>query len=141
MANAADGDLGDWLQHKEGCKCTDCRLERAEASLRKQEGAHIAAMAEKEAEIERLKAEMAKPKCPECNSVGLSHCSDPLNCGGIYWPDHLCRTAQQQIETLRGALIAIRNGAKLMVPEPQQSAFVRLCSAALAATATEKEKQ
>ena len=29
-----------------------------------------------------------KPKCPDCNSVGMSHCAHPEECGGVYWPQH-----------------------------------------------------
>lgn len=28
MANAADGILGDWLPHKDSCRCADCQLWR-----------------------------------------------------------------------------------------------------------------
>ena len=37
-----------------------------------------------------------RPKCPDCNSVGMSHCSDPANCGGVYWPDHMYRSLEAQ---------------------------------------------
>ena len=30
MSDAADGYLGDWLPHKESCRCVDCRCDRAE---------------------------------------------------------------------------------------------------------------
>jgi hypothetical protein len=39
----------------------------------------------------RSDAHLPKPKCPDCNSVRMSHCSDPENCGGVYWPDHMYR--------------------------------------------------
>lgn len=51
MANAADGYLGDWLPHKQSCRCTDCSLERAEK--------RIAAL---EAENAQLKNEAATSK-------------------------------------------------------------------------------
>ena len=38
-SDAADGYLGDWLPHKDKCRCTDCQLERVQAenaSLREQ---------------------------------------------------------------------------------------------------------
>jgi hypothetical protein len=28
-----------------------------------------------------------KPYCLDCLSVGMGHCSDPLHCGGVTWPD------------------------------------------------------
>ena len=28
MSNAADGYLGDWLPHKDNCRCDDCSLDR-----------------------------------------------------------------------------------------------------------------
>lgn len=31
-------------------------------------------------------AEASKPHCPECNKVGLRHCSDPEHCGGVVQP-------------------------------------------------------
>lgn len=34
MRNAADGYLGDWLPHREGCRCDDCLLSAAEDRLR-----------------------------------------------------------------------------------------------------------
>ncbi len=34
MSNAADGHLGDWLPHKESCRCTECQLEKAQKRLR-----------------------------------------------------------------------------------------------------------
>lgn len=66
----------------------------------------------RELEQERDRApELRKPKCPDCNSVGLSHCSDPINCGGVYWPDHMYNQLQAQLaavtqekDTLRDAL-------------------------------------
>lgn len=46
MSNAADGHLGDWLPHKDSCRCADCQLERAqrknatlEAALRDRDAA------------------------------------------------------------------------------------------------------
>jgi len=35
MANAADGYLGDWLPHKDKCRCTDCQLDRTQQKLAK----------------------------------------------------------------------------------------------------------
>lgn len=56
--------------------------------------------------IERIAALEArrKPKCPDCNSVGMAHCSDPENCGGVYWPDHRYRALETQVKTLGEAL-------------------------------------
>ncbi len=34
MSNAADGYLGDWLPHKDKCRCTDFELERANTQIR-----------------------------------------------------------------------------------------------------------
>jgi hypothetical protein len=58
--------------------------------------------------------EAAKPKCPDCNSVGMSHCSDPENCGGVYYPDSMYRKLEVEIaaleaqnKTLRDALIGV----------------------------------
>ena len=72
-----------------------------------------------EAENARLK-EGPKPKCPDCNAVGLGHCSDPENCGRVYWPDYMYRSLEQQLreaqetiaqltETLRAASHALRS--------------------------------
>ena len=33
MSNAADGHLGDWLPHKDNCRCEDCSLERAQRRI------------------------------------------------------------------------------------------------------------
>jgi len=33
MSNAADGYLGDWLPHKDSCRCSDCQLEKAQKSI------------------------------------------------------------------------------------------------------------
>lgn len=27
-----------------------------------------------------------KPYCPDCNSVGMSHCAHPEECGGVIYP-------------------------------------------------------
>lgn len=56
--------------------------------------------------IERIaRAEAArKPKCPDCNSVGLSHCSDPINCGGVYWPDEMYRKLEADNKALHERL-------------------------------------
>ena len=36
---------------------------------------------------ERIRAgEPPKPYCLDCLAVGMGHCSDPLHCGGVYWP-------------------------------------------------------
>ena len=48
-----------------------------------------------EAENESLKAQL-RPKCPGCLSVRMSHCSDPSNCGGVYWPDHMYRALEAE---------------------------------------------
>jgi uncharacterized protein with PIN domain len=48
--------------------------------------------------------EQAKPKCPDCNSVGMSHCSDPENCGGLYWPDRMYRDLEAHNAVLKNAL-------------------------------------
>lgn len=47
--------------------------------------------------VAALEAER-KPKCPDCNSVGLHHCSDPEHCGGVYWPDHMYRKLEAENE-------------------------------------------
>ena len=33
MSNAADGYLGDWLPHKDSCRCSDCQLEKAQQRI------------------------------------------------------------------------------------------------------------
>lgn len=68
-----------------------------------------------EAENAALK-EQVKPKCPECNSVGLSHCSDPEHCGGVYWPDHMYRALEAENEKLKAALEAIIRRVALVSP-------------------------
>lgn len=45
-----------------------------------------------------------KPKCPECNSVGMSHCSDPEHCGGVYWPDEMYRKLETENQQLQQKL-------------------------------------
>lgn len=51
MSDAADGYLGDWLPHKESCRCADCLLDKALArekkykSLYEQERQHADRMA------------------------------------------------------------------------------------------------
>jgi multidrug resistance efflux pump len=52
MANAADGYLGDWLPHKDKCRCDDCQLDRANTRIRELE-AQLAAATRK---IERLES-------------------------------------------------------------------------------------
>lgn len=52
--------------------------------------------------------ERIKPRCPDCNSVGLGHCSDPLNCGGVYWPDAMYRALEQRNKALEDALKILR---------------------------------
>ena len=54
------------------------------------------ALAEREREVEQLK-EQTKPKCPVCNSVRMSHCSDPEHCGGLYWPDKMYRALEAEL--------------------------------------------
>ncbi len=45
--------------------------------------------------IAQLTAER-KPKCPDCNAVGMGHCSDPEHCGGVYWPDAMYRKVEAE---------------------------------------------
>lgn len=46
MSNAEDGYLGDWLPHKETCRCIDCELERATTQIRTLRAQFAAAQAE-----------------------------------------------------------------------------------------------
>jgi hypothetical protein len=52
MSNAADGYLGDWLPHKDKCRCTECQLERVQAEL-----------ATARQTIERLSAPVSDSEC------------------------------------------------------------------------------
>ena len=62
MSNAADGYLGDWLPHKEKCRCVDCELERSQKRIRDLESALQAA----QARAERLSA-------PVSDAVWIKH--------------------------------------------------------------------
>jgi len=53
--------------------------------------------------LELESARAPKPKCPDCNAVGLSHCSDPENCGGVYWPDSHYRKLEAELKAEREA--------------------------------------
>jgi hypothetical protein len=80
--------------------------------------------------------EKAKPKCPDCNSVGMSHCSDPENCGGLYWPDRMYRDLEARNAVLTNALARAHACATLREDGTCDGCFV---SAALATPAPEKQ--
>ena len=69
-------------------------------------------------EIESLRLQLeealkntTKPKCPACNSVGMSHCAYPEECGGIYYPPKYVAIMVSEAE-IRGWNAAIEAAAK-----------------------------
>lgn len=49
-----------------------------------------------------------KPRCFDCNSVRMSHCSDPVNCGGVYWPDWMYQELRTENARLEKELARLR---------------------------------
>lgn len=90
MSNAADGYLGDWLPHKDNCRCTDCSLERAQQKIRTLT-----------AERDALKAENERLKIGPC-------CREPW-CKGecaceVCAPDLALRDLKSELTALRERL-------------------------------------
>jgi hypothetical protein len=87
--NKTPSEQRDWLADQLDGEIVSCR---EQSSQFKAARARIAEL------------EQAKPKCPDCNSVGMSHCSDPENCGGLYWPDRMYRDLEARNVVLKNAL-------------------------------------
>lgn len=96
MSDAADGMLGDWLPHKAKCRCTDCQLERSQASV-----------AELEQEVERLKRKASNEEQAHLQTIDeRDKAEDALS--NAYWMATGCEAIWSNLFDYDDALADIR---------------------------------